>query len=269
MCRKLVGTVALVVLGAAVVGRGGWSYLKTGWGDVVQAAQASVPLEFEIRRARTMLGDLVPEVKKNLLAIAQEEAGLERLGEEIAALETRQTKDKAEIVRLRDDVESGKPKFRYAGREYALSEVREDLARRFERHRTADETLANLRKIRDARTKSLSAARDKMTGTLAAKRQLELEIEQLDSRLKMVQAAETTSRFCLDDGQLGRTKRLIQDLASRLDVSERLAATDMPPPDAIPLESDDAGDVVERVTEYFARPQPATASAAAVAASKP
>jgi len=254
MCRKFVGTIAMVALAAAVVGRGGWSYLKTGWGQVVDAAGASVPVEFEIARARTMLGDLVPEVKKNLVAIAEAEAGLERLDEEVGALEARQAKDRAEIVRLSRDVESGKAQLRYAGREYTVSQVREDLTRRFDRHRTADETLANLRKIREARTKSLTAARDKMSSMIATKRQLEVEIEQLDSRLKMVQAADTSNRLCLDDGRLSRTRRLIQDLQTRLKASERLVALEESPGECIPLESDEAGDVVRRIAEYFARP---------------
>ncbi len=267
MCRKFVGTIAMVALAAAIVGRGGWSYFKTGWGQVVDAAGAAVPLEFEIARARTMLGDLVPEVKKNLVAIAEAEAGLERLDAEIAALETRQTKDKAEITRLSRDVESGRAHFRYAGREYTALQVRDDLSRRFDRHRTADETLENLRKIREARTKSLTAARDKMSGMIATKRQLEVELEQLDSRLKMVQAADTSNRLCLDDGRLSRTKRLLQDLESRLKASERLVALEETPGECIPLEAEESGDVVRRIAEYFARP--AATQSVATATSEP
>lgn len=266
MCRKLIGTVVILAVGAALIGKTGWSYFRTGVGQVVGAVQDSVPIEFEIRRARTMLSDLVPEMKKNLVAIAQEEAGLENLNDEIAALEARQTKDKTEIVRLRDDVDSGNPKFVYAGREYTVSEVRSDLTRRFERHRTADETLANLRKIKDARLLSLTAARDKMSGMMAAKRQLEVEIEQLDSRLKMVQAAETTSRLCLDDGQLSRTKRLIADLESRLKVSEQLVSADVEAVDEIQL-TDDEADISDRIAEYFAQPKDSSGSVSSDSAS--
>ena len=102
-----------------------------------------------------------------------------------------------------------------------------------------------------ARQQSLAAAREKMSGMLSIKKQLEVEIEQLDSRHKMVEAAQTTSNLCLDDGRLSRTKQLIVDLKSRLDVSERLVAAEGKHLDEIPLDVASPEDIVEQVTNYF------------------
>ena len=57
-----------------------------------------------------------------------------------------------------------------------------------------------------------------------AKRQLEVDVENLEARLKMVEVAQTASNYQFDDSQLGRVKELIGDLRSRLSVEEKNAA---------------------------------------------
>ena len=46
--------------------------------------QNSVPVDFEIDRARKMIQDLAPEVRKNMHVIAKEEVEVQRLEEQIA-----------------------------------------------------------------------------------------------------------------------------------------------------------------------------------------
>jgi hypothetical protein len=252
MIRKLVVTAAIVLVGGyLLVGRNLASYVRTGWADATDAVRSAVPVDFEIRRARSMLADLAPEVHKNMLAIAEEEVGLERLDKEIAQHETRLGKERVEIVRMKDDVASGKPKIRYAGREYTLGEVKTDLARRFARLQTNDETVSNMRKMHATRTQSLAAARDKLNGMLAAKRQLELEVEQLASRQKLVEAAGASSKLCLDDGSLSRTRRLIQDVEARLTVTERLYAAEGQAASEIEIGGVDEENIVDEVAAYL------------------
>ena len=97
-----------------------------------------------------------------------------------------------------------------------------DLANRFERFKTSDATLASLREILTARQQSLDAARQKLDGMLACKRQLEVDVENLEARLKMVEVAQTASNYQFDDSQLGRVKELIGDLRGRLSVEEKM-----------------------------------------------
>jgi len=160
----------------------------------------SVPLDFEIRRARTMLNDLIPEVRKNMVAIAQEEAALAQLATEIERQEKVREKETADILRLKNDLAAGGTKsLEYAGKKYTPEAVKTDLARRFERRKTSDETLENLHKMHAARERSLQAAHDKMNGMLAAKKHMELEIEQLAGRPKMAEAGQTTSSLAHGD----------------------------------------------------------------------
>jgi len=252
MIKKLViigGGTAL--MGILVIGTGAVSYVRTSAGYVSQSVRDSVPIEFQIERARGMIKDLVPEVRKNMHVIAKEEVEVQRLEEQIAKAETRLGKDKNQLMRLKADLDSGQDVFRYAGRSYSEEQVRTDLANRFKRYKTGDATLGSLQEIHRARQKSLEAARQKLEGMLASKRQLQVEVENLEARLQMVAAAQTTSEYQFDESRLGRVKELIGDLRTRLDVAERLVNAETNFHDEIPLDEAAPENIVEQVTEYF------------------
>jgi len=105
--------------------------------------------------------------------------------------------------------------------------------------------------MQQARQRSLEAARQKLEGMLASKRQLEVEVEHLEARLKMVEAAQTTSDYQFDDSQLSRAKELVTDLRTRLDVAEKLVNSDGYLSGEIPLAEPAPENIVEEVTEYF------------------
>ena len=114
----------------------------------------SVPIEFQVDRARGMIQDLVPEVRKNMHVIAKEEVEVQRLDEQIAESRSRLAKEKEQLLRLKTDLTSGRQTFIYAGRDYTADEVRTDLANRFERYKTGEATLASLVEIRSARQRA-------------------------------------------------------------------------------------------------------------------
>jgi chromosome segregation ATPase len=183
--------------------------------------------------------------------IAKEEVEVERLQKEIATAEGRVDKEKQDVMRLKNDIASPRESYEYAGRKYTIKQVKLDLANRFERLKTNDATLASLRDIHQARTKGLEAARAKLEGMLAAKRQLEVDVENLEARLKMVEVAQTASSLSVDESKLGRTKELVAELRSRLQVAEKIVGAEGQYKGEIPLEDPAAADIVEQVTEYF------------------
>ena len=252
MIKKLViigGGVLLV--GLFVCGRSAISYVRTSAGYVTDAVQDSVPVEFQIERARGMLKDLVPEVRKNMHVIAKEEVEVRRLQEQIEGAQKRLGKEKKQLMRLRTDLASNKDVFKYAGRSYTSEQVRVDLTSRFKRFKTGDATLASLQQMCSARQKSLDAARTKLEGMLAARRQLTVEVENLEARLQMIAAAETTSNYQFDDSQLGRVKELVDNLRTRLEVSERMINSEGYFHDEIPLDEVSPDDIVDQVAKYF------------------
>lgn len=254
------GGAALV--GLVLLGRDALSYLRTSVGYVTDAAQEAVPVEFQIDRARGMVEDLVPEVRKNMHIIAKEEVEVQRLNEQIAESQSQLAKEKEQLLRLTADASSGKNVFQYAGRSYTADEVRTDLAHRFERYKTGEATLASLEEICGARQKSLTAARQKLEGMLASKRQLQVEVENLEARLQMIAAAKATSNYQFDDSRLGRVKELVANLRSRLAVAEKLVNAEVYYHDEIPLDKATPENIVEQVTDHFAAKTPAAEAVA-------
>lgn len=242
----------LVLLAALFLGRGAWSYISTGVSKARQMVKDNVKIEFEIDRARNMIEGLVPEIRQNKHLLAREEAQIARLQQDLAEKESRLAKSQEHILRLQGDLESGQNNFVYVGHTYSRSQVEVDLQNRFERHKTLDATVANLHKVVHARQRALEAGKEKVKEMEAAKRQLEVEIENLEARLKMVEVAKTTSEFNFDNSQLARTRELIDEIGTRIDVEEMVVNSEGYHYDEIPLDDEaEAGDISQQVTEYF------------------
>lgn len=227
------------------------SYVRTTASCVQDSVKDSIPIEFQLKRARTMVHDIVPEVRKNMHIIAREEVEVERLASQIEAAEKKAAKEKGEMMRLKSDLEKDEEAYTYSGRVYTVSEVKKDLSNRLKRFQTNDATLESLRAIYDAREKSLQAARQKLENMLASRSQLLVEIENLEARLQMVSASEAGNKYHFDDTNLGRVKELVSDLRTRLSVAERLVNAENEFHEEIPLEDEAPEDIVDRVAEYF------------------
>lgn len=259
--KAILGTAVTLVLALVFVGRDAVSYVRTSLGYVKDSVHETVPIGFQIDRARQMIRDLEPEVRKNMHLIAKEEVEVEKLQKQVNDLEARLTKEEEELKKLHADVKSGKKSFEYGGRKYNAEQVRADMASRFDRLKTGQATLKSLREIHAARSKSMDAARQKLEGMLAARRQLKVDVENLEARMHLIAAAQTTSSYTFDDSQLGRVKELLSDLRTRLDVTERLVGTEATYHDEIPVSEQAPANIVEQIGEYFAKPQAATAAA--------
>lgn len=252
MVKKVIlGSAGAGALCLVLFGREAVSYVGTTAGWFKDSVKNNMPFEFEIDRARRMVRELAPDIRKNMHVIAKEEVEVERLEKQIGDAEQRQDKDRGELMQLKSDLATGKDRFHYAGRSYSVEQVKVDLANRFERYKTHDATLASLKEMHQARQNSLEAARLKLEGMLAAKKKLEVDVEHLEARLKMVEAAQTTSDHQFDDSQLSRAKELVTDLRTRLDVAEKLVNADGYLRDEIPLTEPAPENIVEEVTEYF------------------
>jgi len=253
MIRKLlVGMGVVFVAAVFLLGRETASYVRTSLAYVKDSVRQGVPIEFQIERARRMIDELVPEIRNNMHRIAKEEVEIQRLEERIALAEKNLEKEKQEILRLKEDLARGRTSYTYAGRTYSVEEVKTDLAHRFERYKTSEATLASLREIHQARTKSLQAARQRLEGMLAARRQLTVEVENLEAQRQMIDVAKTSSNYVFDESKLGQVKQLIQQLRTQLDTEAKLVQAETQLQDQIPLEKPASENILEEVSEYFA-----------------
>ncbi|QDS97753.1 hypothetical protein [Adhaeretor mobilis] len=265
MIKKLVyGTLAFGILGGLLLGSNLGSYVSTGYERVTTSVKESVPMEFEIDRARNMVRDLEPEIRRSMHVIAKEEVEVTELDRRIEKAQTKADKDKADIMRLQADLETGKSTFRYASNTYTAGEVKQDLSRRFNRFKTCDATLGSLQQMRDARQRNLEAAQAKLAAMMTSQRQLQVEVENLEAKLKLVEVAEASSDLQFDDSQLARAKGLMSDIRTRLDVAAKLANADVNFVEEIPLNEAAPENITDQVAEYFMVEGPAENSLATV-----
>ncbi len=252
MFRKVImGGLAVALLAGFLLGSDALSYLSTSYERVSAQVQDSVPMEFQIDRARKMVRDLEPEIRRSMHVIAKEEVEVANLDKQIGQAEKKTSKDKSEIMRLQSDLKTGESVFRYAGRRYSVGEVRQDLSRRFARFKTADATLGSLRDMRDARQHNLDAARQKLSAMMTAQRQLQVDVANLEAKLKLVEVAQASNDLQLDDSQLARAKQLMLEIRTRLDVAAKLANADIHFQTEIPLDRAATENIADQVAEYF------------------
>lgn len=252
MIKKAVFVVAgLGVTMLFLFGRDAASYVATTYHKLTDSVQDSVPIEFQIDRAREMVRDLEPEIRNSMHVIAKEEVALEQLNQQIDVNQVKTDKDKRDILRLQTDLGKGKELYRYASRSYSCDEVKQDLSRRFNRFKVADDTLSSMKQMRDAREKNLDAAQQKLAAMVNARRKLEVDVQNLEAKRKLVEVAEASSEYVFDDSQLARCKELITDIRTRLDVAAKLANADVNVEVEIPLDEATPSDITDQVADYF------------------
>ncbi len=251
--QAVYGVAALGALASFVFGRDVWSYARTWGNSVRQTVKKEVPVEFEVTRARELVENIVPDIRNVMHVIAEQEVDVEQFTVELARKRTELASQKDAIHARTADLKSGQSSFVYVSQTYSAEQVRNDLAKRFDRFKMAEETLKREQQVLDARQKALTANREKLDNLLAAKTDLELQLEQLEARLKAVQAVETVSTVSIDDSELTRAKKLIRELNKQIDVREKVMASDGKLTDLIPVEAKHTAskDLESQIEAYF------------------
>ncbi len=199
------------------------SYAGTAWNKVRSSAKRQVPVEFEIDRLRHEVAQLIPDMKKNRSIIAEEMVAIENLKEEIAATRGKLTEQKAVLLKLSKDVESGETTFVYHGRAVSRERLAEKLARDLQSYKRAEVELKTKEQVLDAKERALDAAKEQLAAMREQKQDLEVQIAQLEAELKNVRLAQTRCKFQLDDSRLSEIKRSLADLRNRLKVEKTKA----------------------------------------------
>jgi len=232
--------VAVAVVGAVGVGLlfGGdaFSYVRTSANQVRDHVKDSVPLEFELERARGMIEQILPELHANIKVIAEEEVRIAQLREEIAEAEASVEEQRSGIITLRDMLDSPQSVYMINGRQYDRAELTAELSRRHEMAQTAQFAVATKSQLLQTREQQLDAALDVLQRARARKAQLESKVEALEAQYRLVKAAQVGSPLAVDGGKLAEAERLIRQINERLEVAERVMAHEAKFVERIPLE---------------------------------
>ena len=259
MC-KLIGklgwsAISVAAVGALIFGGSAFSYVKTGLQTAQDRIKSEVPLEFEIERARAAVADLVPEVRRSMHVIAEEQVAVASLQKSIERRELALADQEEAILALTHDLKGGDTQFVYAGHRYSQHEVEKDLAERFNRFKIAEETVRQEKELLIAKEKALNTHRETLESILSQRKSLEVEIERLQARFQTINSRKQIASIEVDDSQLNRVKNMITTIEKRLDVEDAVLAADGEFSGMIPVESkiDEVSNenIADAVESYF------------------
>jgi len=247
----LLVVVVLCVIGGLLFGADLVSYIRSTIKSVQRSVKDSVPIEFELRRARDTLEQIIPEMHANIRLIAQEEVEVAALNSDIEKSQKALEDERMRIAKLRKSLDIQPAAYTFAGRTFTRTQVKQDLVQRFERFKEAELVLASKQKLLARRENSLQAAMQMLEQTKAQKRLLEDKIGALESQYRVVKAAAVGSAIDIDNSKLAQTAKLIDQIKRRLDVAERVLAHESRFVQSIPVDAVTEEDLLAQIDEYF------------------
>ena len=247
----MLGVAGVVLVGGFVFGREMCSYVSSSARSVRHAVKDAVPVEFELRRARDLVDDIVPEMQANVRLIAQQEVEIERLRKDIADSRKNLDEERVKVVKLRDALTTSNTSFTFGRFTYSRDQLKEDLARRFDTLKEAEVVFTGKERLLSNREKSLAAAVQTLDRTRQQKSLLESQIAALDGQNQLVKAAAVGSKFEIDNSKLAQTERLIAEIKKQLDVAERVLAHEARFVEPIQVDSVSEKDLLTQIDEHF------------------
>jgi hypothetical protein len=212
----------------------------------------AVPIEFQLRRARDLVDDIIPEMHANIRLIAQQEVEIDALKRDIDQSRQRLADERTQITKLRDSLAGKDESFTFSGVTYTRDQIKDDLARRLDNVKEAELVLSSKERLLANQSKALAVAVQALERTRSQKALLESQIAALASQHKLLQATSAGSTVLVDTSKLAQSERLILEVKKQLDVSERVLAHESRFAQAIKVDAVSEREVLTQAEEYLA-----------------
>jgi hypothetical protein len=257
----LLTVVGATLVGGLVFGRDLVSYATSGARSFRCSVKEAVPVEFQLRRARDLVDDIIPEMQANIRIIAQQEVEIANLKEDIARSEKSLAEERTKVSKLRDALNVQQSSYTFNTINYTREQLKDDLARRFDTLKQAEVVLSGKRRLMENRTKSLAAAAQTLERTRSQKSLLESQIASLESQNQLVKSQSIGSGVQIDNSKLAQTEKLIFEIRKQLDVAERVLAHEGKFMEPIQVDGVNETELKAQVDDYLAGKQPTETAA--------
>jgi hypothetical protein len=248
----IITTGALALGGGLLFGRDLVSYVSSSARSVQSAVKDSVPIEFELRRARDLMDDIIPEMHCNVRLIAQQEVEIDALRKDVGMSRESVKAETVQILKLKDALGKGEQKFPLRRHRVHARSGEGRPGRRLDNVKEADLILSGKQRLLENRTKALAAAMQALERTRAQKSLLESQIAALEGQHKLLQATSVGSSIQVDNSKLAQTQKLIAQIKKQLDTAERVLAHEAKFTQPIQVDAVSEKDVVAQAEEYLA-----------------
>lgn len=220
----LMAAAAVIAGGFLLLGGNLGSYMRTSARSVQQTVQDSVPLGFELRRARDLIDEILPDMQSQVRMIAQEEVAIAALEKEIAASSERLFDEKETLAMLRDKMRVQQVSYSIGERDLTRRQMTAQMHQRFQRFKQGELALETKVQLLEKRKIGLSAALAMLDKMRHRKVELEQKVEMLAAQGRILKASEAQSGIAIDGSRLSEADELLSEIETRLNIAQRVLA---------------------------------------------
>jgi chromosome segregation ATPase len=204
------------------------SYFTTAINDVRTSVRGKVPLEFELKRARNLIRQIDPQVRESRRDVARSEVAMEHLKAEIQGLQSAVAHGEIKVRKLRAAISGGQFTPASYRSEFAEVKMRQNLIRSFDLLKSQTRLLEGKESLYKRQTQVMGAAREKLLAIRAEKQNLEDLVTTLDAQKRSNDAMAAAARnFTWDTSPLGKARKLLDSIETRLRVQQKLIQEDL------------------------------------------
>ena len=154
-----VGAVLAVCLtGFLVFGSDLTSMISTTAKSVQRKVKQSVPLEFELQRAKEKISEILPDLQSQVRMIAEEEVAVAKLAKEVSADEARLESQESKLTLLREKMRTRQVSYSVGQIDLNRQQMTEQFQARFNHFKQSKLSLEAKWKLLEKRKEGLSAA---------------------------------------------------------------------------------------------------------------
>jgi chromosome segregation ATPase len=225
MLKKLLIAVVAVAIGLTVVKSTKLgSLMRVKCNEATAWFNKQVPVPDEIARLRLEIARLGDDTKGHCQVIAEEMVAVDNLKREVSETEAKLAQQKKKITAMRDALADGGTQKVVLGEDtYPRVRVEKQLARDFDAYKNCEAQLAAKKKLLESRQECLAKAREQLAAMQDTRRDLEVQVSQLEAEYNTLKVTQTKSKFALDDSGLSKVKEGVQALRNRIDAARHEA----------------------------------------------
>ena len=255
------GVLAVFIGGFLLFGSDLTSMLKTSANSIRQSARQSVPVEFELDRAKDQINDILPDLQSQVRMIAEEEVAISRLEKEVAQDQQRMRKLEQSLSGLRKKVRTNQVSWRVGEANLDRQQFTKHLQSRFSHLKQAKLSTESKERLLAKRREGLAAAVTLLEEMRLRQSELELKVESLAAQHRLIKASAIDSGELIDDSHLSQADQLLGEIENRIEVAERMMTYGRGIMD-VPVEEDNDSteSVLAEIDQYFGPDQNALVS---------
>ena len=248
-----VGAVLAVCLtGFLVFGSDLTSMISTTAKSVQRKVKQSVPLEFELQRAKEKISEILPDLQSQVRMIAEEEVAVAKLAKEVSADEARLESQESKLTLLREKMRTRQVSYSVGQIDLNRQQMTDQFQARFNHFKQSKLSLEAKWKLLEKRKEGLSAAVSMLDQMRCRQSELKLKVEALAAQHRLIKASQIESGTLVDGSQLSQADQLLDQIETRLLVAQRVIDYQDEGLEASDLEvAVDEQDVLSEFDAYF------------------